>query len=96
MSYKDDAAKSRVEKLKHYADGGEVGVGEKVARYLSGGRDFAQRKFYNDTRGSSPMAMGEIMRGETTPESQLASRRLSDMLQSERISDAVPRRKDDE
>lgn len=94
MTYKDDAKESRSARVSKYADGGEIGVGEKIARYVSGGRDFGHRVFYNATRGSSPMAMGEVLRGETTPEKELTSRRRSNMIDAESISDSVPRKQE--
>lgn len=73
------------------ASGGEedhTNLMENFARAVSGGRDFAQRKFYNDTRAG-------LLNSNTAPEEGstyggigrgLRERRQSDMLDAEAIS----------
>lgn len=94
-NYKALARKSRASKADKYADGGSVGLGEKIARYLNGGRDEGQRAFYNQTRAGlwNPNAppddaypMGGLGRS-------LKERRSENMRDAVNISDAVPRGK---
>jgi len=93
--YKRTARKAKELKAKRYADGGEVSMGEKIARYLNGGRDLGQRAFYNQTRAGlwNPNAPPDdaYPMGGLSP--SLKERRLSNMIDAVNISDAVPRRK---
>jgi len=84
------------DKARCYADGGEVGVGEKIARYLNGGRDFGQRAFYNQTRAGlwNPNAPPDEASPMGGLGQSLKTRRLSNMIDAVKISKEVPRRKD--
>ena len=94
------AQKQQAAKVKCYAEGGAASDSpdmlERIARYVSNGRNLAHRRFYNSTRSG-------LYNSATPPDEaypygglgrSLKDRRRSDMLEAQSISDAVPRRGD--